>query len=252
MHQNGAVAGEGGRGTVLLTGAGGLIGRAVATRLERDGWRIQPFDLVDGQDLRDLDAVREAATGCDVVVHAGAIPHDSKGTPGEILATNVLGTWHVLLAAEQVGMRRVVSFSSVQVFGCSNGEGENDYLPIDDDHPRRSALPYGSSKRLGEDLCEMWTARTGIPTVVVRPVVTFGDEQFRAIDPRGLEYGAFVHADDVAVAVSRALVVPVEGHVRLLLSATGDVDASRARDVLGWEPVRVRSRRQQLRTLLRR
>lgn len=252
MDQNDAVAGEGRRGTVLLTGARGLIGAATASRLERDGWRIRPFDLVDGDDLRDLDAVRQAAAGCDVAVHAGAIPHDSKGTPPEILATNVLGTWHVLLAAEQLDMRRVISFSSVQVFGCSDGEGDPDYLPIDDDHPRRAANPYGRSKVLAEDLCAMWHARTGIPIVVVRPVATFGGEHYRIVDPRTLDHGAFVHTDDVAAAVSRALVVPFEGHTRLLLSATGDVDATRARELLGWEPVHVRSRRQQLRTWFRR
>ena len=125
------------RGTVLLTGARGLIGRATATRLSHDGWQVRPFDLVDGDDLRDLDAVREAAAGCRFVVHTGAIPHDSMGAPAEILATNVLGTWHVLFAAEHEQVQRVVVFSSVQVFGCSNGEGAPDYLPVDDDHPRR-------------------------------------------------------------------------------------------------------------------
>jgi len=102
---------------VLLTGARGLIGRAIAARLSRDGWQVRPFDLLDGDDLRDVDAVREAAAGCRFVVHAGAVPHDSKGTPAEILATNVLGTWHVLRAAELEQVQRVVAFSSIQVFG---------------------------------------------------------------------------------------------------------------------------------------
>jgi nucleoside-diphosphate-sugar epimerase len=149
-------------------------------------------------------------------------------------------------------MQRVVSFSSVQVFGCWEDEGEPDYLPIDDDHPRRASRPYGSSKRMVEDLCEMWTGRSSIPTVVLRPVVTLGDEGLARIDRRRLEYGTFVHVADVADAVSRALVAPIEGHVRLTLSAAGDVDTSRARAVLGWVPTHVRSRRSQLWSLLRR
>ncbi len=185
-------------------------------------------------------------------MHAGAIPNDSQGTAADILVTNVGGTWHVLLAAQQVGMRRVVSFSSIQVFGCSAGEGEPDYLPIDDDHPRRAARPYGNSKRLGEDLCDAWSAQTGIPTVTLRPPTVLGEEPFGRIDPGDLERRAFVHVDDVADAVVRAVTVPVDGHLTLLLSATGDIDAGRAREVLGWKPVRVRSRRQQLRRLLRR
>ena len=240
------------RGTVLLTGARGLIGRAITPRLERDGWQVKPFDLADGDDLRDPTAVRDAARGCVVIVHAGAIPNDSQGTAADILVTNVGGTWHVLLAAQQVGVQRVVSFSSIQVFGCSAGEGEPDYLPIDDDHPRRAARPYGSSKRLGEDLCDAWSAQTGIPTVTLRPPTVLGEEPFGRIDPEDLERRAFVHVDDVADAVARAVTVPIDGHVALLLSATGDIDAGRAREVLGWKPVRVRSRRRQLRRLLRR
>ncbi len=146
--------------------------------------------------------MREAAAGCRFVVHTGAIPHDSKGTPAEILATNVLGTWHVLFAAEHEQVQRVVVFSSVQVFGCSNGEGAPDYLPVDDDHPRRAARPYGSSKRLAEDLCEGWTARTAIPTVILRPVLTVDEQQFASVDPARVEHGAFVHVDDVADAVA--------------------------------------------------
>jgi UDP-glucose 4-epimerase len=224
---------------VLLTGARGLIGRAVAARLPRDGWTVRPFDLVDGDDLRDADAVRRAASGCQAVVHAGAIAHDALGSPAEIVRTNVLGTWHVLLAAEQGRMSRVVSFSSVQVFGCSEGEGTPDHLPLDDDHPLRAARPYGMSKRLGEEMCEAWTARTGIPTVVLRPVRALDEETLTSTDRADLDYGAFVHVDDVAAAVACALRAPIAAHVRLTLAASGAVDATRAREVLGWEPVHV-------------
>jgi nucleoside-diphosphate-sugar epimerase len=98
----------------------------------------------------------------------------------------------------------------------------------------------------------MWTERSGIPTVVLRPVLVLSDEDYARTEPRQLRYGSFVHVDDVADAVSRALAVPVEGHLRLIVSAAGDVDASRARSALGWKPAHVRSRRQQLRGLLRR
>jgi nucleoside-diphosphate-sugar epimerase len=187
---------------VLLTGARGVIRRAIRARLRRDGWPVRGFDLLDSNDLRDLDAVRDAAAGCRVIVHAGAIPHDSKGTPAEITATNVLGTWHVLLAAERAEVERVVVFSSVQVFGCSGGEGCPDTLPIDDDHPRRASRPYGASKRVAEDLCADWSPRTCIPTVVLRPVVTYTPRQFAHLDPGQLEYRAFVHVDDAADAAA--------------------------------------------------
>ncbi len=75
------------------------------------------------------------------------------------MAVNVLGTWHVLLAAEAAGAGRVVYFSSGQVFGLAEGERLPDYFPVDDAHPRRAMRPYGLSKCLAEDLCAGFTAR---------------------------------------------------------------------------------------------
>ena len=84
---------------VLVTGSSGGVGTAVSALLEARGWTVQPFDLQDGHDLRDASAVGEAMAGCQAVVHAGAIAHDKAGTPGDIVATSLLGTWHVLMAA---------------------------------------------------------------------------------------------------------------------------------------------------------
>jgi nucleoside-diphosphate-sugar epimerase len=92
---------------------------------------VTGFDLADGQDLLDAIAVRRAAQGCGAVVHLGALAHDSAGSPEQIMAVNVLGTWHVLLAAEAAGAGRVVSFSSAQVFGIAEGEQLPLYFPVD-------------------------------------------------------------------------------------------------------------------------
>src|SRR3984885_11562774 len=147
---------------ILLTGSSGGVGRAARPVLEAAGW--------------------DARRGCTAVVHAGAIAHDSAGTPAEIVATNVLGTWHVLQAAEGCGVSRVVYFSSGQVFGFAEGEGTPAYLPVDDAHPLRAARPYGMSKRLAEEMCAAWTSRTGIPTIVLRPVMILSDEGLAQID----------------------------------------------------------------------
>lgn len=223
---------------VLVTGSDGLVGRALVGRLESEGWSVRAFDLSTGGDLRGEAAVLAATAGCQAVVHAGALAHDSRGTPAEIVATNVLGTWHVLLAAEAAAVDRVVHFSSAQVFGFAEGEGEPDYLPVDDSHPLRAARPYGMSKRLSEEMCEAWTSRTGIPSVVLRPVMILNDETLARTDPAAAEWGAYVHLDDVCDAVVKALGADVPRHSRMTLCGPGQFDTSAARDLLGWEATR--------------
>ncbi len=223
---------------VLVTGSSGQVGAAACAVLEAAGWNPSRFDLVEGQDVRDGSAVFDAAAGCEAIVHAGAIAHDSAGTPDEIVATNVLGTWHVLSAAEAHGVDRLVYFSSGQVFGFADGEGTPDSFPINDSFPLRAARPYGMSKRLAEAMCEMWTARTGISTVVLRPVMILDDATLARTNEADVEFGAFVHVDDVAAAVRLALESPIEGHVRMILCGPGPFDTSVAETTLGWRPTR--------------
>jgi UDP-glucose 4-epimerase len=223
---------------VLLTGSSGGVGRATRPVLEAAGWTVVPFDVADGRDLRDEAAVLAATAGCDAVVHAGALAHDTAGTPAEIMAVNLLGTWHVLLAAEKQSVSRVVYFSSAQVFGFAEGEGDPVYLPVDDAHPVRAARPYGLSKRLAEDMCAAWTARTGIPTIALRPVMILDDAALLRLAAAGAEREAFVHSGDVATATLGALSADVTGHTRLTLSTPGDFDISAARQILRWTPVR--------------
>lgn len=223
-------------GRVLVTGSAGQVGRAVTRELAGAGWTVRGFDLALGDELRDASAVHAAMDGCDAVVHAGAIAHDTAGTPADIAATNLLGTWHVLLAAEAHGVGRVVYFSSAQVFGCAEGEGDPDYLPIDDQHPLRASRPYGMSKRLAEEMCDAWSARTGVPTVVLRPVLILDDAGLARVTPQQCELGAFVHVDDVATATALALRADVGTHTRMTLCGPGAFDSRRARTALGWEP----------------
>jgi UDP-glucose 4-epimerase len=215
---------------VLVTGHRGNVGALVARQLAGLGCDVAGFDLADGDDLLDLAQVKRAAAGCTAIVHLGAVAHDSLGSPEQIMAVNVLGTWHTLLAAEQAGAERVICFSSAQVFGTAEGERLPDYFPLDDAHPRRAMRAYGLSKILAEDLCAGFTARTSIPTVSLRPVWVWHPEQYEKIEAQWRaepsaewepfwEFGAIVDVRDVAAAVESALTVPLTGHHRAVLCA---------------------------------
>jgi len=215
---------------VLVTGHRGGIGSEVARHLAVLGHEVTGFDRADGADVLNLTAVRDAVAGCQAIVHLAALAHDTAGPPEQIMAVNVLGTWHVLMAAEDAGASRVIHFSSAQVFGTAEGERLPDYLPIDDAHPRRAMRPYGLSKCLAEDLCAGLYARTGIPSVSLRPVWVWDPGQYQRIaarwraDPASewepfWELGGFVDVRDVAAAVGLALTAPLAGHHRALLCA---------------------------------
>ena len=148
------------------------------------------FDIADGHDVLDAASVAAAAAGCDAVVHAAGAHAESEEDPGARYIThNVTGNWNILAAARQAGMRRVVTFSSVNALGIFSGNGVPDYLPINDEHPARPVTAYGISKRLVEELCRCFTHSTGIATVCLRPPAVLGPARrarfvaARAVDP---------------------------------------------------------------------
>jgi UDP-glucose 4-epimerase len=221
---------------ILVTGHRGNVGAPVAAHLSQLGHDVVGFDRVEGDDLLDAAAVRRAAGGSAAIVHLGGLAHDTAGSPEQIIAVNVLGTWHVLLAAEAAGAGLVIHFSSAQALGIAEGERLPDYFPVDDEHPRRAMRPYGLSKLVSEDLCAGFSERTGIATLSLRPVWVWDPGQYqriaaeRAEDPRSewepfWEYGAFVDVRDVASAVELALAAGLTGHHRALLCAA-DICAS--------------------------
>jgi nucleoside-diphosphate-sugar epimerase len=94
------------------------------------------------------------------------------------------------------------------------------------------------TQRLAEEMCQAWTTRTGIPTVVLRPVMILTDDSLSAHSAETAEFGAFVHVDDVADAIVRALAVDLHGHHRLTLCGPGAFDTTRAEVTLGWRAIR--------------
>jgi nucleoside-diphosphate-sugar epimerase len=216
---------------VLVSGSSGPIGSAVVTRLAAEGDEVVRFDIADGHDVLDAESYAAAARGCDAIVHAAGGSRADAVDPGERFIThNVTGNWNMLEAAREAGIRRVVTFSSVNAIGVFRGEAVPDYLPIDDDHPIRPPTAYGMAKRLIEELCRCYTATTGIATVCFRPPAVYGParrakfEAACAVDSAAewtpfWEYGAWIDVRDVAGAVLAALRCADLTHLTALIIA---------------------------------
>ena len=215
---------------VLVTGNEGMIGSVVEKVLRADGCEVIGFDIANGHNILNPNEIGSALKGCDAVVHLAALLGHSEDVPDEIMAVNLLGTWHILSAAVEAKLKRVVFFSSVDVLGIFKGERKPDYLPLDDNHPCYPITPYAISKHLGEKMCEYFTDSTDIPTICLRPPGVFDEDTYdfiisnRQANPNFewnpfWEYGAFLDVRDTAEAARSALYCPNPGHVTLLLCA---------------------------------
>lgn len=224
---------------ILVTGGRGRIGTRSVVRLVGHGHEVVSADTAETLgadadprevelDIRDLAAVTAAARGCDAIVHAGAIPGDRDGQMGLVLETNVDGTLNVLLAAAELGITRIVAFSSINAIGVVGAHATPpDRLPFDDTHPHRPYPGYQLSKHLGEEACTSFAGAYGMTIVSLRPVVVLNESLYRGwrdgnthdFDWVRRESGAYVDVEDVVDAVVAGLAVEGVGHTAVLLAA---------------------------------
>ncbi|WP_328554414.1 NAD-dependent epimerase/dehydratase family protein [Streptomyces sp. NBC_00358] len=104
---------------VLVTGGAGFIGGQVVSALRARGHDAVVFDLRDGQDVRDADAVAGALNGVDAVCHQAAMVGlgTGFGDAVEYVSRNDLGTAVLLAGMADAGVRRLVLAGSMVVYG---------------------------------------------------------------------------------------------------------------------------------------
>ena len=151
---------------IAVTGASGRLGRAVVAAAAAAGHEVVALDKVAGPasdagestsptviavDVTDYDALRERLSGCDGLIHLAARPSPWGAPPHLVHANNVAGNYNALMAAAEVGIRRVVCASSINAIGgIYSRRPRYDYLPVDEAHPTYAEDAYSLSKWLGE------------------------------------------------------------------------------------------------------
>lgn len=163
---------------VLVTGASGLLGRAVADLLADRGDTVTVMQRrpVPGSrhperlgDVADLDAVLAATEGQEAVIHLAA-KVDVVGPWEEYVRTNVVGTRNVVQACRAHGIRRLVHVSSPSVAHTGRSLAGDDAGPADPDRARGS---YARSKAVAE-LLALAADGPDLAVTAVRPHLVWG------------------------------------------------------------------------------
>jgi UDP-glucose 4-epimerase len=223
---------------ILVTGAAGRLGSRVLQLLVERGVEVvgtdqrpappgfpAPFHELD---LCDRQQTRSLVADADAVLHMGAIPGPGSQPPERIFDNNVVGTFNVLWAAQEHGLRRVVFSSSAFGMGWAPDPSAFVplYLPLDEAHPMMPFEPYGLSKLVGEQIGQM-VARSSHTTVVsLRFTNVVGHERHHEFpwpaptreEPLTLVMWAHADPRDVAEAHVRALDADIDGHEAFMLA----------------------------------
>ena len=176
---------------ILVTGGCGLIGSTTIDQLlqEHAPGRIVIFDnlnrgtlanveralndrrvtLVRG-DIRDVDAVRKVTQGMDAVIHMATLRITAcAAEPREALGVMCDGSYNVIEAAHEAGVKKFVTASSASVYGLA------EVFPTPESHhPYNNRTWYGASKVMLEGLLRSFNDMYGFPYVALRYFNVYG------------------------------------------------------------------------------
>jgi nucleoside-diphosphate-sugar epimerase len=187
-------------GTVLVTGATGFTGGALARRLARHNAPVRALvrnpartarladlgiEIAHG-DLRDARSLRKAMQGVDTVYHIAAVYRQQCVEPRMFEAINGSGVQYLLDAAIAAGVRRFVHCSTVGVHGNVKDP------PAAEDAPLAPGDLYQESKLKGERIAARYMAEGRLPITIFRPAGIYGPGDLRFLKLfRGIKRGRF-------------------------------------------------------------
>jgi UDP-glucose 4-epimerase len=187
---------------IVVTGGAGFIGSNLARHLSNENNHVVVIDnlstghLENIQDLiesdkiefvqasiTDLNILQDAFKGFDYVFHEAALPSVPRSIKEPLITNqvNINGTLNVLIAAKDVGVKKVIYASSSSVYG------DTPTLPKTEKMIPNPLSPYAVSKLAGEYYCSVFTEVFHLPTVALRYFNVYGPRQ----DPSS-EYAAVI------------------------------------------------------------
>lgn len=184
--------------TVLVTGGAGFIGSNLADELIAQGAKVRiidnlitghkenlneikgDFDFIEG-DINDAEKLKKAVQGVSIIFHQAALPSvpRSVANPSETHQACVNGTFSILNAAKDAGVKRLIYAAS------SSAYGDQPILPKVETMRPAPLSPYAAAKLMGEYYCQVFTHVYGLETICLRYFNVFGPRQ----DPSSMYSG---------------------------------------------------------------
>lgn len=223
---------------ILVTGHLGYLGQNFLSRFG-DNYEIVGYDLVEGNDILDVNNLKQKINGCEQAVHLAAIPKPVEGKSfDDYFRTNVEGTVNILKAAAESGLKRLVYASSTTFYGIEGGipfavpikedqQVVSQYIKADQLKTRDVDLAYHMSKVMAEQALAWYGLNKKMQTVALR----FG--------PIGKVFlGTSVSDSNAAQAIKLAL--DYNGELWYepfsIVDNIEHIDISKAKNILGYEP----------------
>lgn len=224
---------------VLLTGPSGRLGPYLVAPF-REIYQLRTFDLAPSPepnsfvgDLSEIEPLREAMCGCEVVVHLAATSDEAPFVEN-LVPNNVIGLYNVFEAARLEKVRRIVFASSIQAMGYNL---RNQDTPVETDELARPSTLYGATKALGETMGRWFHDKHQMEFVSLRvgafqPYDSLWLAENKASD-------IWLSPRDAASLFQKAIETPNVGYA--IVNGTSKTTRERmslasARSILGYEP----------------
>lgn len=187
----------------VVTGGAGFIGSHIMDMLVERGDEVHVIDnfltgkrerlnqkaVLHEEDIRNFEALAPIFKGSAGIFHTAAQPRMQYSIQQPQLTNdiNITGTLNVLLAARDVGVKRVVYSASSSAYGPRHP------MPLHEDLPPEPIIPYAIQKRVGEQYCIMCSKFYGLETVSLRYFNVYGPRQTTESDgPYATVIGIFL------------------------------------------------------------
>jgi len=167
----------------LVIGNTGFIGKCMTKKLINNGYDVVGMDVntpddkessyrfIHGDILNPGD-IMKAANGADAIINLAAKHHDFGISEQEFFAVNVQGTQNVLDCANRLGIKKLIFFSTVAVYGNQKGHST-------EKTPPEPVSIYGKTKLKAEKLVHDWVAQDNSrQAAILRPAVVFGPDNY--------------------------------------------------------------------------